>query len=149
MFFDIDYENIIMQKRLHFLLFLSFFVFSGCENLLDCIVNRRPEIHDTTFKDGVIGVYYYHEVTTEIKNEPRDNDYGDNYEVHGDLPLGIQMITNYRTVSFEGRPEEAGTFRFTLFLYVDPPLSYDYDTDLYENVMCSESTSKEFAITIY
>jgi hypothetical protein len=137
-----------MQKRLFLPLFLSFFMFFGCEDLLDCIVNRRPEIHDTTFKDGEVGVYYYHEVTTQIKNEPRDNDYGYNYDVYGNLPDGIQMITNYRTVSFEGTPELAGTFRFTLILYVDPPLSYDYNTDQYEDVMCSESTSKEFTITI-
>jgi len=121
---------------------------SGCENLLDCVFNRRPEIHDKTFKTGTIGVYYYQEVTTEIKNEPRDNDYGYNYDVSGNLPDGLQMVENYRTVSFEGTPELAGTFTFTLFLYVDPPYSYDYDTDRYEDVMCSESTSKEFTITI-
>ena len=57
-------------------------MFSGCEDLLDCIRNRRPEIHDKTFKDGTIDVYYYQEVTTEIKNEPRDNDYGYNYDIY-------------------------------------------------------------------
>ncbi|WP_431135539.1 hypothetical protein [Psychroserpens mesophilus] len=138
-----------MKKQLPFLLFLTCFVFTGCKDYLDCIVNRRPEIHDATFKDGTIGVYYYQEVTTEIKNEPRDNDYGYHYDVYGNLPDGIHMFANYRTVSFEGTPEVAGTFRFTLLLYVDPPLSYDYDTDQYEEVMCSESTSKEFSITIY
>ncbi len=138
-----------MQKQLSFILFLSFFMFSSCEDLLDCIVNRRPEIHDKTFKDGTIGVYYYQEVTTEIKNEPRDNDYGYNYELVGSLPDGLQMFVNYRTVSFEGTPEVVGAFKFSLLLYVDPPLSYDYDTNQYEEVMCSESTSKQFKITIY
>ncbi|WP_033961962.1 hypothetical protein [Psychroserpens jangbogonensis] len=137
-----------MKKQLSLLLFLSFFMFSGCEDLLDCILNRRPEIHDKTFKDGTIDVYYYQEVTTEIKNEPRDDDYGYNYDIYGDLPDGLQMVVNYRTVSFEGIPEVDGKFTFTLLLYVDPPLNYDHDTDEYEDVMCSESTSKEFTITI-
>jgi hypothetical protein len=138
-----------MKKQLSLLLFCSLFMFSGCEDAFDCIVNRRPQIHDKVFRDGNVGVYYYQEVTTEIKNEPRDNDYGYNYDVFGELPDGIQMIANYRTVSFEGTPEAAGTYKFTLFLYVDPPVSYDYDTDQYESVMCSESTSRDFTITIY
>ena len=138
-----------MKKQLPLLLFLSFFILTGCEDFLDCTSNRRPQIHDANFKDGRIGVYYYQEVTTEIKNEPRDNDYGYNYEIYGNLPDGIQMFANYRTVSFEGTPEVAGTFTFTLMLYVDPPMGYDDDSGEYENVMCSESTSKDFTITIY
>lgn len=137
-----------MKKRISLLLFLSFFMFSGCEDILDCVFNRRPEIHDKTFKDGILGVYYYQEVTTEIKNEPRDNDYGYNYEVYGNLPEGLQMFVNYRTVSFEGTPELSGSYAFTLVLYVDPPLRYNNDTDQFEDNMCSESTSKEFTITI-
>ncbi len=124
-------------------------MFSGCEDFFGCVVNKRPEIHDATFRNGTIGVYYYQEVTTEIKNEPRDNDYDYFYEVYGDLPNGIQMFPNYRTVSFEGTPEVEGTFTFTLVLYVDPPLKYDDDSGQYEEVMCSESTSKDFTITIH
>ncbi|MFK7782760.1 hypothetical protein [Psychroserpens sp.] len=137
-----------MKKQLFLLLFCSFFMFSGCENILDCVANRRPQIHDASFGDGRIGVYYYQEVTTEIKNEPRDNDYGYFYEINGRLPDGIQMFANYRTVSFEGTPEVAGTYTFTLLLYVDPPLNYDNDSGEFENVMCSDSTSKEFSITV-
>ncbi len=138
-----------MKKRIYFLFLFSFFLLSGCESLLDCVFDRRPVIHNRTFNDGTVGVYYYEEVTTEIKNEPNDDDYGYNYDIYGELPNGLQMITNHRTVSFEGTPEVAGTFRFTLHLYVDPPLSYDYDTDQYEEVLCSDSTSNEYTVTIY
>lgn len=120
-------------------------MFSACEDFLECVVNRRPQIHDNTFRNGTVGVYYYEEVTTEIKNEPRDNDYGYFYEVIGNLPDGVQMFTNYRTVSFEGTPEVAGTFKFTLLLYVDPP---NFGADEFEQVLCSDSTSKDFSITI-
>ncbi|WP_323787770.1 hypothetical protein [Psychroserpens sp.] len=138
-----------MKIRIPLLFVLSLFMLTSCDNILECAFNKRPEIHDKTFKDGIIGVYYYEEVTTEINNEPRDNDYGYNYDFYGELPNGLQMVTNYRTVSFEGTPEVAGTFNFTLYLYVDPPLSYDYDSEQYEDSLCSESTSKDFTITIY
>ncbi len=137
-----------MKKQLLLLLCCSFFTLYSCEDLFECVINKRPEIHDKTFRDGIVGVYYYEEVTTEIKNEPRDDDYGYFYDIYGDLPEGIQMFANYRTVSFEGTPEISGTFKFTLLLYVDPPLNYDDDTGEYESVMCSDSTSKEFTITI-
>lgn len=137
-----------MKKQYSLLLFLSFIMLTGCDDPLDCIGNKRPQIHDANFANGTLGVYYYAEVTTEIKNEPRDNDYGYFYEVYGNLPDGLQMFPNYRTVSFEGTPEMTGTFTFTLALYVDPPLNYDYDSGEYESAMCSNSTSKEFTITI-
>lgn len=137
------------MKKLYLILFcFAFFTLSSCEDFLDCVIDRRPQIHDKTFASGTVGVYYYQEVTTEIKNEPRDNDYGYFYEVYGNLPDGIQMFPNYRTVSFEGTPEVSGTFKFTLLLYVDPPGRFDDDGIEFEQVMCSESTSKDFTITI-
>jgi len=133
-----------MKKHLPLLLVFSFFMLFGCDNILDCVTNKRPQIHDANFRDGKIGVYYYQEVTTEIKNEPRDNDYEYYYELYGELPDGIQMFVNYRTVSFEGTPEVSGRFVFSLGLFVDPPLN----DDGFEEVMCSEYTSKDFSIYI-
>ncbi|MEY8848665.1 hypothetical protein AB9K26_07605 [Psychroserpens sp. XS_ASV72] len=137
-----------MKKQLLSFFLLSLFCFTSCDNVLECVFNKRPEIHDTTFGRGQVGVYYYAEVTTEIKNEANDDDYGYNYELYGDLPDGIQMFVNYRTVSFEGLPEVAGRYTFTLLLYVDPPLVYDEYSNSYQDNMCSHSTSKDFSIVI-
>lgn len=132
-----------MKKQLPLLIIL-FFTLLSCDNFLDCITNKRPQIHDATFRRGEVGIYYYSEVTTEIKNEPRDNDYDYFYELYGDLPEGIQMFVNYRTVSFEGIPEVPGSYTFGLGLYVDPP----YSDDGFEETMCSDYTSKNFTIHI-
>ncbi|WP_299224198.1 hypothetical protein [uncultured Psychroserpens sp.] len=136
-----------MKQRLLPLLFLSLVMFSGCDDFLECIIDRRPEIHKTTFSDGRVDIYYYHEVTVEIKNETRDNDYDYYFEIGGQLPDGLEMFVNYRTVSFEGTPEVSGTYRFTLFLYVDPLFNNGGDCDC-EEFLCSDSTSREFTITI-
>ncbi|WP_299335531.1 hypothetical protein [uncultured Psychroserpens sp.] len=137
-----------MKRLLPLLLVLSLFSFTSCEDFFDCIVNRRPELPNKSFGVGTIGVYYYEEFDAEIKNEPRDNDYGYEFEVDNGLPDGLVMIQNYRTVSFEGTPMETGTFKFTVYLYVDPPINYDFETDAYDDPLCSESTSKEYTIII-
>jgi hypothetical protein len=124
------------------------FLFFGCEDALDCIFNKRPEIPDKSFKIGHIDNYYYEDFTSEIKNEPRDDDYGYTYEIYEDLPDGLEIYANYRTLSIEGNPTALGTFTFTVYLYVDPPVHYDDYSGEYESSMCSESTSKEFTITI-
>ncbi len=133
-----------MKKRLPLLFCLPFLLLFGCDDFLECITNKRPQIHDTTFRRGEVGIYYYAEVTTEIKNETRDNDYGYFYELYGELPVGLEMFVNYRTVSFEGTPEISGRYTFTLGLYVEPPI----DGDGVEEVMCSDYTSKDFSIYI-
>ena len=139
------YTHIKLIKLLPFA--LCFLLF-GCEDIIECIINKRPEIKDTSFEVGYVGTYYYDEVKSEIKNEPNDNSYGYTYEIYDDLPDGLQTYANYRTLSIEGTPLVSGTFTFTIYLYVDPPEYYDEDTGEYEDSLCAYSTSKEFTIII-
>ena len=140
--------SVDMKQRYLFFLLLLFLAFTNCDDVLECVFNKRPEIHDTTFVVGQINTYYYHEITSEIKNEPRDDDYGYSYEIFGDLPEGLEPFANYRTLSIEGMPQTTGVYAFTIYLKVDPPLVYDDDSGTYEASMCSESTSKDFTIII-
>lgn len=134
-----------MKRLLPLLLVFSLFTFNSCEDFLECIVNRRPELPDKSFGAGVVDSYYYEEFDAQIKNEPRDNDYGYNFEIDGYLPDGLSMFVNYRTVSIEGTPEFPGTYTFDIILYVDPPIDFDTNS---EKILCSESTSKEYTIII-
>ncbi|WP_298903888.1 hypothetical protein [uncultured Psychroserpens sp.] len=138
-----------MKRLLPLLLFvLSSIMLSSCEDVFDCIINRRPELPNKSFEVGTVESYYYDEFRAEIKNEPRDDDYGYIFEVDDNLPDGLELFVNYRTVSIEGLPTHPGTYTFTVYLFVDPPLSYDYDTDQYDDPLCSDSTSKEYTIII-
>jgi hypothetical protein len=136
------------MKSLKCLPLVCCFLFFGCEDVIDCIFNKRPEIPNKSFDLGYIDNYYDEGFTSEIKNEPRDDDYGYTYEVYGDLPDGLETFVDYRTLSIEGIPVVSGTFTFTVYLYVDPPVSYDYDTGEYEDSLCTDSDSKEFTIII-
>ena len=142
-------QLIIMKRLLPLLLVvLTTLTFSSCDDVLDCIINRRPELPNKSFEVGSIGTYYYDEFRAEIKNEPRDDDYGYIFEVDDNLPDGLEIYVNYRTVSIEGMPTHPGTYKFTVLLFVDPPVSYDYETDEYDDPLCSDSTSKEYTIII-
>ncbi|SDH51395.1 hypothetical protein [Winogradskyella thalassocola] len=124
------------------------FLCFGCENIIECIINRRPEIPNKSFDVGFVNSYYYEDFTSEIKNEPNDDDYGYTYEIYDDLPEGLQMFANFRTLSIEGTPRTSGTYTFKVYLYVDPPEYYDEDSGQYEDSLCEHSTSKTFTIII-
>jgi len=123
-------------------------MFSSCEDVFDCIIERSPELPNKVFKIGQINQYYYEAFDAEIKNEPRDNDYEYYFDIVGELPNGFELLINFRTVSILGVPESEGVYEFTVFLDVVPPLHYDEDGYEYDGVMCSESTSKDYVIVI-
>lgn len=136
------------MKFLRIIPLILCFLFFGCEDILECIINKRPEIPNKNFVVGYVNHFYTDDFKSEIKNEPQDNDYDYYYEFYGDLPEGLEFYTDYRTVIIEGTPLEQGTFEFTIYLNVDPPEYYDEDSDQYEDSLCTDSTSKEFSITI-
>lgn len=140
----------IMKRPLQILiLVLSTSLFYSCEDLMECLIfSRNPELPNKSFKVGSVNSYYYDEFDSEIDNEPQDNNYGYEYDIDGTLPIGIEAFSDFRTFYLEGIPEESGEFSFTVYLYVDPPLNYDPDTDDYDEDMCSTSTSKTYTLII-
>jgi hypothetical protein len=138
-----------MKRVLPLLLIFSFFICISCDDVLECVIlARSPELPDKTFQEGLVNTYYQDSFDAEISNEPRDNDYGYYFDFNGELPDGLHVYFDYRTVSIEGVTQIAGTFNFTIYLEVDPPLNYDEYSGEYEEDMCSTTTSKEYTITI-
>ncbi|MDU8886884.1 hypothetical protein RXV94_11985 [Yeosuana sp. MJ-SS3] len=129
-------------------IFISFLCLTSCEQIIECIINKSPELPDKVLEVGLVNAYYSDFINAEIKNEPRDDDYGYYFELYGELPEGIEMLVDYRKVYFEGIPVESGSFDFTILLSVDPPLFYDFETDEYEDSLCSYSTTKGYTIRI-
>ena len=129
-------------------LFFFFLSLTGCDDVIDCNINKSPELQDKVLATGLINEYYSDFINAEIKNEPNDDDYGYYFEVYGDLPEGIEISFDYRRVYFEGIPTQSGVFNITIYLSVDPPLYYDYDTDEYEDSLCSYTTTKGYTIRI-
>ena len=98
---------------------LSFFAFTSCDNIIDCIINTRPELPDKSFEVGYVNEFYYQDIRAEIKNEPRDDDYAYYFEDITNLPDGLEMFVDHRTIYIEGIPQTSGSYTFTVYLYVE------------------------------
>lgn len=130
------------------MLLFSVLAFSSCEDIIDCIFNVSPELPNKDLQVGYLNDFYSDEIKAEINNEPRDDDYAYYFDIYGDLPQGLEVFYDFRTVIIEGTPQESGVYNFTIALSVDPPVYYDYETDEYYDPLCSDSTSRGYSITI-
>lgn len=141
-----------MKQYIPIILLISFFSFTSCEDILDCIINVRPELHDKTLAIGNVDEFYSENITAEIKNEVRDNDYDYYFNVSGQLPEGIEVFYDtYREVFFEGVPKESGRFRITVSLEVVALQDFYYDdfgNERYHDPLCSDNTSKTYYLAI-
>ncbi|WP_171659507.1 hypothetical protein [Flagellimonas amphidinii] len=116
----------------------------SCDEVYECIFNINPEIHDKPLELGFVGERYYGLITAEISNEVNDDDYHYDFEVFGNLPPGIFFDINRRSIEFYGIPEDIGTYRFEVELFVE---SWDYDG--YDgSPTCSDSAVREFVIQV-
>ncbi|MDY2587616.1 hypothetical protein [Winogradskyella aquimaris] len=121
------------------------FMLLSCDDVFECMIGRNPSLPNKQFPIGTTEGYYYVDLSAEIKNEPRDNDYDYYFHVEG-LPLGMDYFVNYRTISLEGTPEETGVFEITIYLDVDGPFRNNFDDD--PDLLCNYSTSKSYTLVI-
>jgi hypothetical protein len=134
------------MKTLKFLPLLSCFLLFGCNDFWECLIDRRPELESKTFPIGSTETYYYVDVSAEIKNEPRDNDYDYFFEFAEPLPDGLDFFVNYRTISIEGTPEVTGTYQIVLNLFVDGPFRDGFGEE--DSELCEYNTSKTYTLII-
>jgi hypothetical protein len=125
--------------------------FIGCQDILECIINRHPELSNKTLAEAQVNQFYTETIQAEIKNEPMDNSYDYYFSIDGNLPRGIDSYIDYRTIVFEGAPLVAGTYKFTLRLSVEQ--AYNYSDECESNFndcdgLCAESTSQVYTIIV-
>ncbi|WP_435622604.1 hypothetical protein [Flagellimonas sp.] len=120
------------------------FLFYGCDEILECVFNIEPQINERRLLVGVVGERYQDRITAQINNEVNDNDYDYFFDVFGDLPPGIFVDFNRRSVEIFGIPEEAGNYRFQIELFVER-----FDINGFDgSPTCSESTTREFTLQV-
>lgn len=141
-----------MRKFTTIIILTSFFLLTTCDDLLDCIINVSPELHDKTLLVGNVDEYYSDNITAEIKNEVNDNGYDYYFDVSGNLPEGIEVFYDtYRKVVLKGIPRESGRFRFTVYLDVVALEGYYYDdfgNEVHDDPLCTDSVSKTYVLAI-
>ncbi|WP_412561119.1 hypothetical protein [Winogradskyella sp. MIT101101] len=141
-----------MKSQKLFPILLITVLFFGCDDFLDCVAGRNPSLPDKTFPIASTSTYYYVDISAEIKNEPRDNNYDYFFEINeADLPEGVGYFINNRIISFEGLPVETGTFEIEVYLYVEGPVNVEYDDDgdaYYTDTLCNHSTQKTYTLIV-
>lgn len=141
-----------MKKLFKFsLLFFLFILNTACQDVLECVINRHPELQDKRLKEGHVNAYYFEEINAQINNEPFDDSYYYYFTVSGKLPRGITSSVGYRSVVIEGTPLEPGRFPINIHLSASQTDDYYDDCESQFNDcdgLCSESTSKRYTILI-
>ncbi|WP_422860132.1 hypothetical protein ACOKFD_04325 [Flagellimonas sp. S174] len=120
------------------------FIFCGCDEILECVFNINPQINQKQLVVGVVGERYRDRITAQINNEVNDNDYDYFFDVIGELPPGIFVEFNRRSVEIFGTPEESGVYRFQVELFVE---RFDFN-GFDGSPTCSESDIREFTLQV-
>lgn len=140
-----------MKKIFSLFLLLTFLSLISCQDILECIINRHPELSNQPLASAQVDQLYSETITAQIKNEPMDDNYDYYFSIDGELPRGIEYYIEYRAIILEGIPLVSGTYNFTVRLTVEQ--SYNY-SDTCENSLndcdglCNESTSKVYTIVV-
>jgi hypothetical protein len=141
----------MLKKTTYLLSILLFFQLTSCQDIIECVINRHPELPNKTLDIGNVGEFYFEEIRAEINNEPSDNRYFYYFSINGEVPEGLDIIFEHRSVYFEGRPQERGYYTFTVDLWVELGDNYYDECENRLNDcdgLCDDSTSKEYTIYI-
>lgn len=134
----------IHKWPLLFLFTLSLVSFS-CEEIVnevlgeavDCVFPHKPELKGE-IPDGKVDVPYSGIITAWIKNSPNEDSFDYGFTVMGSLPEGVQFTIFDRNIRFSGKPEESGTFRFTVTVE-----TYDTRDDSDDGTCLGNNTATE------
>ena len=121
-------------------------LFSGCNEMMDCIFSVKPNLPQKTFTVGKVGVAYLDELKASVINDSREGDYYYYFDLYGNLPDGIEILISGRTMYFQGTPTKTGRFNFDVSVQNE---SKYVDEDGDDNICFGDDTiQKSYFITI-
>jgi hypothetical protein len=103
---------------------LTFLSLISCQDILECIINRHPELSNQPLASAQVDQLYSETITAQIKNEPLDDNYDYYFSIDGELPSGIEYYIEYRAIILEGIPLVSGSYSFKVMLSAEQ--SYNY-----------------------
>lgn len=133
------------------MLLVTLVLLNSCQDVLECIINRHPELSSNALAPAQVGLLYSEIITAEIKNEPSDDSYNYYFSIDGKFPSGIEYYIDYRTIIIEGTPLVSGTYNFTVRLSVEQSNKYSEECENSFNDcdgLCEESTSRDYTILV-
>jgi hypothetical protein len=140
-----------MKKAIHLAFICMCLLFINCQDILECIINRHPELPKKALAVAEVNQFYQETITAEIKNEPLDDSYNYFFSINGNLPRGLDYYVDLRTLVFEGVPLVAGTYTIKVGLSVSQSSNYSDDCESNFNDcdgLCKEFTSETYTIIV-
>ena len=140
-----------MKKAIHLAFICMCLLFINCQDILECIINRHPELPKKALAVAEVNQFYQETITAEIKNEPLDDSYNYYFSINGNLPRGLDYYVDLRTLVFEGVPLVAGTYTIKVGLSVSQSSNYSDDCESNFNDcdgLCKEFTSETYTIIV-
>ena len=141
----------MFQSKIKYVSLLVCLSLLSCQDILECVVNKHPELPNKNFAVGYVDNFYFDSIKAEIKNEPGDNSYFYYFSVSGDLPQGIEVYEDHRRLILEGFPVESGTFNFRIDLIVEQTDDYEADCENEWNDcdgLCTDEVSEHYRLVI-
>jgi hypothetical protein len=116
------------------------------EAVWDCIDYDGPDFVTASLPSGTVGQAYTAVITAEIVREPYDDDYRYSFELHGQLPPGLEFRDPHggRHIELVGTPSTAGNYSFTLSVSIP---TYDPVTGAGTG-LCWYDAAKTYEISI-
>ena len=140
-----------MKKLPSSFLVLSFLLLISCQDALECIINKHPELSNQALSSAQVDQFYSDTITAQIKNEPSDDNYNYYFSIEGALPSGMEFFIDYRTIIIEGTPLVSGTYNFTVRLTVEQADNYNDDCENTLNDcdgLCGDTTSQAYTLLV-
>ena len=140
-----------MKKLPSSFLVLSFLLLISCQDALECIINKHPELSNQPLSSAQVDQFYSDTITAQIKNEPSDDNYNYYFSIDGALPRGIDYYIDYRTIFLEGTPLVSGTYNFTVRLTVEQSDNYIEECENKLNDcdgLCGDTTSQAYTLLV-
>ena len=140
-----------MKKLPSSFLVLSFLLLISCQDALECIINKHPELSNQALSSAQVDQFYSDTITAQIKNEPSDDNYNYYFSIDGALPRGIDYYIDYRTIFLEGTPLVSGTYNFTVRLTVEQSDNYIEECENKLNDcdgLCGDTASQAYTLLV-
>ena len=131
-------------------------IFSGCDILLDeafdCIDNDKPEFDIKSLPIAYLNEVYSQEIKVSIVRESNDSWYQYDFDISGDLPVGLELRTDQfsRVAEIYGVPVELGEYSFNLRVMVTEPEGYEETDENYDDGddLCRSQADRNYVINV-
>ena len=140
-----------MRRLSSIITLFGILLLTGCQDILECVINRRPQLEDKNLARARLDRFYSDDILAEIKNEPRDNSYYYYFSIDGELPRGLDYIVDYRSIIIEGVPTTPGRYPINIRLTVEQVNDYYEDCENRLNDcdgLCEETTVKRYVLAV-